>query len=187
MALEVKKRYPVPRSRRSPHKLPQRTMKREQRKKSAQRTVTSVLVLVVVAVGAGMAYTWYTGQQQQSALANQPAPERTTRAIIKPQKVPSDARVGASVQTITPEVKPGENASLSIRTNPEAECSIVVKYGTITAVDSGLVAKMADEFGVASWSWTVAASSPTGKWPADVTCKNKKHSAMVRAEFTVKP
>ncbi len=186
MALEVKKRYPVPRSNRSPHKLPQRTMKREQRKKSAQRTVTSVLILAVLAVGAGMAYTWYTGQQQ-SALANQPAPVRTTRAIIKPQKVPSDARVGASVQTITPEVKPGENASVSIRTNPEAECSILVKYGTITAADSGLVTKMADEFGVASWSWTVAANAPTGVWPADVTCKNKKHSAMVRAEFNVKP
>ncbi len=186
MALEVKKRYPVPRSNRSPHKLPQRTMRREQRKKSVQRTSTSVLVLAVLALGAGMAYTWYTGQQQ-SALANQPAPERTTRAIIKPQKVASDARVGASVQTVTPEVKPGENASLSIRTNPEAECSIVVKYGTVNAVDSGLAPKLADEFGVASWSWTVAASTPAGKWPADVTCKNKKHSAMVRAELLIKP
>lgn len=186
MALEVKKRYPVPHATRPHHKLPQRVMKREQRKESARRMLTSVMVIAVLAVGAGIAYTWYVGKNQ-TAVANQPVPVRTTRAIIKPQKVPSDARVGAAVQTITPEVKPGENVSLTVRTNPEAECSIAVRYNNVSAVDSGLVTKIADEYGVVSWSWTISPSAATGKWPADATCKNKKHSAMVRGEFTIKP
>jgi len=148
--------------------------------------MTSVLVLAVLAIGAGAVYTWYIGQDQ-TALASQTAPARQSRAIIKPSKMPSDAKVGAAVQTVTPEVKPGENVSVTIRTNPEAECSIIVLYNDVKAVDSGLTTKVADEFGVVGWSWTVAPTAPAGVWPADMTCKNKKHSAMVRANITVKP
>lgn len=186
MALEVKKKYPVPHKTKPHHKLPQRTLRREQRKASLRRFTSGVLVLAVLAAGAGIAYTWYVGQNQ-SALANQTAPVRTPRVVLKPQKIASDAKVGVAVQTVTPEVKPGENASVSVRTNPEADCTVVVRYNNVAAVDSGLAPKQADEYGVASWSWTVAAGTPTGTWPAEVSCKNKKHSAVVRADFAVKP
>lgn len=184
MGLEVKKKYPVPHKTRAPHKLPQRTLKREQRKKSARRLITSLLVMSVLAAGTGIAYTWYSGQQKNE-LANQPAPVHKSRAIIQPHKVASDAPLGVAVQSVTPELKPGENASLTIRTNPEAECTITVKYNNVVASDSGLLPKKADEFGVASWSWTVAAGTPEGVWPAEVLCKNKKHSGMVRADIKV--
>jgi hypothetical protein len=186
MALKVKGKYPIPRPGRSIDRLPQRTMKREQRRKSMRRLITTSFVLAVLAGGAGIAYTWYMGQQK-SAAASQPAPVYKPRSVIKPPKIASDAPLGVSVQTFTPEAKPGENASVTIRTNPAAECSVVVMYGTTKAVDSGLVAKPADEYGVASWSWTVAAGVPAGKAPVQVTCKNKKHSAVVVADVLVKP
>lgn len=91
------------------------------------------------------------------------------------------------MQSSTAEGRAGENASITIRTNPEAECAITVKYNNVAAVDSGLVTKLADEFGVASWSWTLAASAPAGKWPIEVNCKNKKYSGMVRTDIVVKP
>lgn len=186
MALKVKNKYSIPRSGRSIDKLPQRTMKREQRRKSMRRMLTTALVLVVFAGGGGIVYTWYMGQQK-SAAATQPAPVYKPRSVIKPPKIASTAPLGVSVQTFTPEAKPGDNASVTIRTNPEADCSVVVRYGTTQAVDSGLVPKLADEYGVASWSWTIAPGAASGKAPVTVTCKNKKHSAVVVADVMVKP
>jgi hypothetical protein len=184
MALAVKKKYPVPHKTRPHHTLPQRTLKREQRKKSAHRLMSTVLTLAVIAIGAGLVYTWYNGQQL-SATADQPVAVRTSRPVIKPPKIASDAKVGVAVQSYTTDAKPGQNASIAVRTNPEAECAITMKYNNVAAVDSGLVTKLADEFGVASWSWTVGASTPAGKWPIEVTCKNKKHSAVVIADIVI--
>ncbi|MES2875996.1 MAG: hypothetical protein V4678_00840 [Patescibacteria group bacterium] len=185
MALQVKKRYPVPKKSRAHHTLPQRTLKREQRRASARRTMTALLALGLVMLIGGVGYTWYMGKQEPVALEQtaMPTPKRT---VLRPPKIASNAAIGASVQSYTPEVKPGENASVTIRTNPEAECVIAVKYNKVLAVDSGLTPKVADEFGVASWSWTVALGTPPGAWPAEVTCKNKKNSAFVKAEFIVK-
>lgn len=186
MALEVKKKYPIPRPRSAPHKLPQRTLKREQRRKSARRTLNTLLVLSVLALGAGIAYTWYMGKQKPALAAEQPTAINKP-GIIKPHKVASDAKIGAAIQMFTADVKAGENASMTVRTNPEAECAIVVKYNNVPAKDSGLVTKVADEFGVASWAWTVAPGTPPGKWPVQVTCKNKKYSAVVIGDLIVKP
>ena len=185
MALKVKNKYNIPKRSSSDYALPQRNFKREQRKESMRRTSTTMLVLAVVAVGAGIAYTWYNGQNQLAS-ASAPAPVYTPRAEIKPTKFPSDAKVGIAQQSATSNLKPGENAAVSVRTNPEADCSIVVKYNNVPAKDSGLVAKQADEFGVASWSWTIASGTPNGVWPAEITCKNKKHSAVLRVDLTIK-
>lgn len=185
MALKVKKRYPVPHSTRPHHTLPQRTMKREQRHKGMRRLMTMSLTLLLLTGSGGVAYTWYMGQQK-SAAASQPAPVYKARTVIKPPKIASDAPLGVSVQTFTPEAKPGENASVSIRTNPEATCSVTVKYGETLAVDSGLAPKAADEYGLASWSWTIAPTAQNGKAPVTVTCSNKKHSAVVVTDVLVK-
>jgi hypothetical protein len=183
MALEVKKRYPIPHSTR-PHKLPQRVYKREQRAQSLRRFTTGTLILVLLAIVVGVGYTWYMGRHK-TALANDPTPSRTIRPVLKPLKVSSIAPVGVSTQMITSPIKAGDNASITIKTNPEADCTIVAKYNNVPAQDSGLVAKSADEYGVASWAWTVAPSAPKGTWPVEVTCKNKKNSAVVKADLVV--
>ena len=51
---------------------------------------------------------------------------------------------------------------------------------------SGLVKKIADEFGVVTWAWTVPAGTPQGTWPVNVSCKNKKYSAVVSSDLVVK-
>ena len=183
MALKVKQRIPVPR--RSPDYLPQLTYKREQRKKSIRKSATTFMVLAVIFGAAGIGYTWYMGKNKLAS-ANQPAPVYTPRAVIQPPKIASDAPVGAAVQYATPEAKPGENVSVTVRTNPEADCQILVLYNKVKAVDSGLAPKAADEFGVVSWSWTISPSAPIGTWPAEVTCKNKIHSAVVKADIAIK-
>lgn len=144
------------------------------------------VVLALLAVTGGIGYTWYMGQQQPLAAEQLETPVINRRAALKPPKISSTAAIGASVQTFTPEVKPGDNASVSVRTNPEAACKIVVTYDKVPAVDGGLTPKTADEFGLVSWSWTVKPGTPAGTWPAEVTCKNKKNSAFVKAEFVVK-
>lgn len=184
MALQVKKRYPVPRRAKSYDKLPQHVQKRDQRRQSLRRSVTIGLVLLVFAVVGGIVYTWYTGQQK-TALIKQAPPARTGGTNFKPPKVPSNAKIGVSIQSSMLQVKPGENASVTVRTNPEAICTVSVKYNKVPASDSGLIQKTADEFGVADWSWTVPVGTPKGKWPVDVTCKNKVYSAVVSGELIV--
>lgn len=187
MALEVRSKYPIPHPRRAPHKLPQRILKREQRRQSIKRAFNTFLVLGILAAGAGMAYTWYMGKQKPEAAAMQSAPVSHGPAVFKPPKIPSDAKIGTAIQMNTTEVKAGENASMSVRTNPEADCMIVVKYGTVVAKDSGLILKQADEYGMVDWAWSVPVGTPPGKSSVEVTCKNKKYSSVVIGDMVVKP
>lgn len=183
MALKVKKKFSVARPARPHHTLPQRTYKREQRRQSMRRLMTSMLILTLLAVAAGIGYTWYTGKHQLAADAT--PPPTPLRPVLKPPKTASNAPVGLATQMVTSPVKAGDNASITIRTNPDADCSISVLYNNIPARDSGLITKPADEFGIASWAWTVAPGTPKGTWPVQVTCKNKKYSAVVRADLVV--
>ena len=164
---------------------PQRVAAAERRRASFRRLSTTVIVLLFLGlIGAGT-YTWYMGQQKTlAAESEEPTPSR--RVELKPVRQDPNANVGVSVQVITSPVKPGENASVSIRTNQLADCTISVKYGDVTAADSGLVKKKADEFGLASWAWTVAPDAPEGAWPVRITCANQKKSGMVEASLVVK-
>ena len=94
-------------------------------------------------------------------------------------------RVGVSIQLINSPVAPGDNATLSIHTSPLVDCMVEVIYDGKKSTDSGLKPKQADEFGVVTWSWTVEKTTPEGKWPAKVTCKNKKYSGEVQATLEV--
>lgn len=184
MALQVKKRYPVPLPSRSPETLPQRKQRREQRRNTFRRSSTSALVMITLAVAGGIGYTWYVGQQKTATIAQatkaSPAP-----AMFKPPKVASNAKIGVAAQTVSSPVKPGENASITIRTNPEASCTISVKYNNMVANDSGLTPRVSDEFGITTWAWTVPAAAPVGKWPVLVVCKNKSYTGQLTSDLVV--
>jgi hypothetical protein len=151
-----------------------------------RNTLISTVVLGVVVLGAGIAYTWYNGQQpvatsQAIATPVDPTPPATIKAI----KPAANAPVSASVQLLTSPVAPGENVSMSVKTVPTATCTIKVTYNKIPSTDSGLVAKTADEFGMVSWTWTVGTSIPHGTWPAIVTCIYNHRSAVVQGDVVV--
>lgn len=154
--------------------------------KFIRNIVISVGVLLVLFVGAGVAYTWYAGQQSIENTSAMAVPvEATPAPTIKPRQPAPDAVMSAAVQSLTSPITAGSNASIIIKTNASANCTIVVMYDKVASVDSGLVPKVADEFGIATWTWTVEASVPLGTWPVKVICANLKNSAMVKGDLKV--
>lgn len=154
-------------------------------KKTLKITAAAVILLVVV-VGGGVGYTWYAGQQSEDdsqAFAQPVAP--TPKLNTEPVKIADDAKVGASVQSVTSPVTPGSNASIMVKTNPDVNCTISVVYDKTPSKDSGLKDKKADKYGLVEWTWTVEPNVPLGSWPIKVTCANKKNSAMVQNDLKI--
>lgn len=177
MALEIKSRRSTYDSGRSLHG-------RGKGRERFIRTLITVTILLVLLVGAGLGYTWYVGRYKPAKIVETPAP--ASKSITKPKNtIDENAKVGVSSQTFTDKVVIGKNASISIKTNPLAACSIRVEYNKEASTDSGLVPKKADEYGVASWGWTVETSRPVGKWPVTVTCANAKNSGVLTLDMNV--
>lgn len=154
--------------------------------KLIRNAAISMLVLLILVVGAGIAYTWYMGQsdvENTSAVAD-PVEYQPVK-VVKPVKPAANAKVGASVQALTSPVKPGDNASLTVKSTPGATCAISVMYDKTLSTDSGLKPKLADDFGIVDWTWTVEPSAPLGTWPVKVTCTYLEQSAVVQADLIV--
>jgi hypothetical protein len=151
------------------------------------KTLVSTVVLLVLLVGGGVAYTWYSGKNGPDVQPEEPEPVATSQSpFSKPPKVSPKARVGLSIQFLTSPVRPGENASINVKTNPLADCEITVEYDEKKSKDSGLKPKAADEYGIVDWTWTVDETAPKGKWPVEVTCANKKNWGKVIGDLVVK-
>lgn len=154
--------------------------------KTALKITASAVILLVVVVGGGVGYTWYAGQQSDEnnqAFAEPATPSKKLPA--EPVKIADDAKVGATVQSVTSPVTPGSNASIMVKTNPLVNCTISVVYDKTPSKDSGLKDKKADTYGLVEWTWTVESTVPLGSWPVKVTCANKKNSAMVQNDLKV--
>ncbi len=154
--------------------------------KSLKKTAISVVALFVIFVGSGLAYTWYMGQSgRYSSSENDVTVTPEPKVAVKHVTPAANAAVGVSLQMLTSPVTPGSNASITVRTNPGATCSIKVEYNKVASTDSGLAPKVADEFGIAIWSWTVGQSVPLGKWPVTVTCVLSQKSGVYIADLVV--
>lgn len=154
------------------------------RSRSTARLVISLVVLLLIFVAAGVTYTWWIGRSQPVKITDSPVSEPVANA---PLTLPDNAPVGVSMQSLTSPVRPGDNASMTIKTNPKAACSIKVEYtNDQPSSDSGLVPKNADEYGIVTWSWQVEANRLPGIWPATVTCANAENSGVYVGKFEVK-
>lgn len=150
----------------------------------ARNIAISVAVLLTLAIVGGVGYTWYMGKYakvEPSAIAA-PA-DALPEPVVEVRKQAPDAVVSASVQMITSPLEPGMNAMITVKTNNEAKCTIKVVYDKTPSTDSGLVEKIADEYGMVNWTWTVEPTAPLGSWPVWVTCANEKNSAAVKADL----
>jgi hypothetical protein len=154
--------------------------------KKALKVTAVAVTLLVLLIAAGVGYTWYMSEYGESTQSIQPpaAPRGGVQNTTRP-KIPDTASIGVSVQSITSPVTPGSNASIMVKTNPEANCDVSVVYDKAPAKDSGLVQKKADEYGIVEWTWTVDSNAPLGSWPVEVTCANKKNSAVVKNDLRV--
>jgi hypothetical protein len=154
--------------------------------KPVRNALISALVLLVLFVGGGVAYTLVTGlngDQNASAVAIPAA--LAPEPVIKPTQPSVNAKESAAVQMVTSPIAPGSNASLNVKTNSGSTCTISVIYNNIASTDSGLGNKTADDFGTVSWTWTVGSSVPLGTWPAKVTCAYHGRTAVVVANLQV--
>jgi len=154
---------------------------RMRRRRRARRIFIFLLILVLLLGGAGVAYAWYTARNAKVSVVEKPTP--VTRTLKKATVPAKNVPVGVSVTILTSPIKPGSNASISIKTKPLAACSIRIEYNKQPSTDGGLVPKQADEYGVVTWTWTVEPTRPVGKWPIDVTCAEEEKSGYVRGEL----
>ena len=144
------------------------------------RTVVTVIVVVLLICAAlGLAYVWYMGKVKPVQPAAEVPTVATTKAPTTVAPVVDDnSPVGVAIQSFSSSVQRGSNASISIRTRPQAACSIRVTYSLTPdqdkeSKDGGLIPKTADDYGTVSWTWTVETSRPVGSWPVEVTCAYK--------------
>lgn len=158
------------------------------RRKQAYARFRKVLIVVIVLVllfgAAGILYTWYMGRQP-APVVEEPKIEKK-QTVQTPSKPSEDAKVSAAIQSFTTPVRPGSNASISIHTLAGAACSIEVVYkDKQVSTDSGLMPKVADEFGIVSWTWSVESFRPVGTWPVNITCAYNSRSAYLRGDLVV--
>lgn len=177
MALQIKRRRSTYDSRRN-------MIYHERRKNRWKRTFIASIVVVLMLLLSGTLYTWYIGKYSPVPVA-QPIEEPVERPKTAETPVDETAKVGVAEQVFTRTVRQGDNASLQIKTNRLAACSITVEYDKRLSEDTGLVPKKADEYGVVSWAWTVEPTRPVGRWPVTVTCANEKNSAVHIVYLTV--
>lgn len=145
----------------------------------------SAFLMLLILVGAGLAYTWYVGRNTKLVVEDVVPNKKTVEPHERPKRLAPDAAVGVSVQMITSPITPGMNAMVTIKTNPLATCKISVIYNNVPSTDSGLAEKKADDYGVATWTWTVPKETPLGAWPVKVDCANEKKSGTVTTNLTL--
>jgi hypothetical protein len=89
--------------------------------------------------------------------------------------------------SMTSTVKPGEMATLTIRTAPNAQCVPTVRSKSGMNVSSrlGLDSKTADTQGMVSWSVRIPSGTPAGTWPVEVTCQMQGREGTIRTAVTV--
>ena len=151
----------------------------------------SIVVLLLLVLGAGVAYTWYMGQETSSAASAPPVqPVVTAAATSTKSRVPApDAPASASIQQLTSPASPGGTVDLTVRSNPTATCKIAVEYSNKQPGTSpALIEKATDDFGMVDWQWTVDATAPKGKAAVTVTCSlDEKRSAVIRGDLDITP
>ena len=160
---------------------------RRRRKRAVKNVTIFVLILAVLFSVAGFGYTWYAGQQPVPA-----APDISSlpkqRSKPKPTAPSKNSPVGIAVQTFSSPIAPNQNASLAIKTLPGAACSVLFTYNKDKEIskDTGLIPKIADEYGYVDWTWKVTVQVQPGTWPVEVTCANGNKSSYSKSELVVK-
>lgn len=143
-----------------------------------RNTIIGVSLLFILLVGGGLAYTYFFGPETTPE-AVAPPPVKPVVREKEPTKPSPTAAASAAVQTISSPVQPGTNASATIKTVATSKCDIKVLYAGVPGTDSGLSTKVADKYGLVTWTWTVPAGAPAGEWPVTVTCVYNTKSAVV--------
>jgi len=88
--------------------------------------------------------------------------------------------------SVTSPAAPSSDARLEVKTAPEAQCDITVRYKSGPSKAKGLVGRKADSGGRVAWIWRVGSNTTPGKWPIIVTCRNGGDQGELRTAFEVR-
>lgn len=155
----------------------------------ARNIAITIVVLALIAVGAGAAYVWWSGNQAPAPNAFAEPVETTQRSTTRKKPVvPENPKepIGVFIQSLTSPIAPGDNAAVAVRSGVGATCAIVVEYNKVKSTDSGLIEKPVDDYGMVNWSWTLEENVPLGTWPVTITCKRGEMSAVMKGNLEVK-
>lgn len=162
---------------------------RYRKRRTARRITVAAVVLLVLLIAGAVFYVWYMGKRPDETALSTPIDTTSAAPKIKTHTPPPDAPVGLVQQTFSGTVKSGSNAAISVKTNAGAACTITVKMSDrdkSQLKDSGLVPKVADEFGMVDWSWTVPKGVSSGSWLVEITCANESgRSGYLKADLIV--
>jgi hypothetical protein len=95
------------------------------------------------------------------------------------------ADLSVTLISVTSPAAPFTDATLTIRTTPGANCSIVVHYKSGPSRAKGLIPKVASSSGRVSWTWRVGSNTTPGRWPIVVTCEKGMEHGELRTAFEV--
>ncbi|HEX9897196.1 MAG TPA: thermonuclease family protein [Dehalococcoidales bacterium] len=104
---------------------------------------------------------------------------------IPPSQTTDANELSLQIIFITSPISPGDNATLTAKTLPNAECSITVYYKSGPSTASGLYTKTADADGYVSWTWKVGSKTTPGSWRIVVTAKIGDQMVDQEIYFTV--
>jgi hypothetical protein len=108
-----------------------------------------------------------------------------TAAMLLPVAAPPVEAASLSVKYSyfrTP-VKRGNIAKVTAHSGADVKCTIKLVVNGVILHPGG--AKYTNGSGNVSWSWTVARSTRTGKWPVTVTCQSGTHKGSVSRDLRI--
>lgn len=79
----------------------------------------------------------------------------------------------------------GNAASITVKTVPDAACTITVIYKSGPSRARGLVPKTADAKGLVTWTWVVGTRTTPGRWPITVVCASRGVQGTLDTSFVV--
>ena len=155
-----------------------------------RNVLISAAILLVLCVGAGLAYTWMM-DGTTTTIDPVKVSATTVPPPITPHKPAANAKEGVSVEMVTSPVSQGAQASVAVHTNPTSTCKIQVFYNydiekkQKPSTEPGLADSVADDYGNANWTWTVAPTDALGLGKIIVTCTYNKSVGVVQADLQV--
>ena len=96
------------------------------------------------------------------------------------------ADLAVNLISVTSPAAPFSDATLEVKTAPEALCSITVLYKSGPSRAKGLVPQQANARGRAAWTWRVGSNTTPGQWPIVVVCRKGGDQAELRTSFDVR-
>ena len=164
--------------------------KRDALWKGVVKILIMAIILIALLIGAAVLYAWYTSQKDGG---NRAEVVETTKPkpVRSPRRSDPNGAIGVALQYISSPIAPGQQASMTIHTDTDAKCTIEARHRPedkpkpVKIKLPGFEDQVSDEFGMATWKWTVPASGPLGEWEVEATCANNKNSARYIADFLV--